>query len=134
MNDDKRIDFSLLDPTRDGALFDREIAALIAESAISQGNETRKAAPDEGLIDQIAGWIRPALSVAVPIAAIAAIALLMVRPTSQRSIVAPEWTVADAVGIPSKIAEWSDRQVSPPPMELVTEISLAGRAAAARGR
>ena len=134
MTDNQPINFSPLDPTRDVAPFDREIAALISEAAAARERNTERVAVGDEFIAQVAGWLRPALTFTVPIAAIAALALFTVRPHAAPQVASADWTVADAVGIPSKIAEWSDGTASPPPLELLSEINRAGAPRTAQGR
>ena len=106
---DRPIDFSSLDPTRDVAGF-HELSRALASEAMSARSTTRL-----DVIAELARWTRPALAAAVAIAAGATFALVSAsQPTTP-----PEPTV-DAVGIPRAIVEWAHDDYQPSPLEVVS--------------
>ena len=106
---DRPIDFSSLDPTRDVAGF-HELSRALASKAMSARSTTRL-----DVIAELARWTRPALAAAVVIALGATFALVSAsRPASL-----PEPAV-DAVGIPRAIVDWAHDNYQPSPLEVVS--------------
>ena len=106
---DRPIDFSSLDPTRDSAEFHR-LSHDLADEAMSA-----RRIPQVDLVSELARWTRPALAAAVVIAAGAAFVLV----SASRSTSVPEPPV-DALGVPQAIVEWAHDNYQPSPVEVVS--------------
>jgi hypothetical protein len=113
---DDPVDLSALDPTRDDAQFDA-MATQLAERAIAARQAT-----SSGVLAELVSWTRPALAAAALIAAVSALTLSRMATDAGRS---RQPTSADALGIPSRVADWANTNYTPSPLELVGAIGSA---------
>ena len=101
---DDRIDFSPLDPTRDGERFDHVVHAIAAAAAPQLRARRFRATT----IGQIGTWRRPMLAAAAAIAIVSFTVLTQVGPGpgQTESGGSSEWEIAVAMGVPTEIADW----------------------------
>ena len=97
MNDD-RIDFSALDPTRDQAHFDRLVDSVMARAADELATRRASSSP----LMQLVQWRRPMLAAAAVIAMVSVGILLQVQSPE---LVEDSTGVAEAIGMPSLLAQ-----------------------------
>jgi len=125
MNDDsmndRPIDFSLLDPTRDTVRLD-EIAQTIARDAMI-ARAQRSARPTD-LLSVLAGWMRPALAAAAIVLAVAISTLVMSRMPSTRSVA----SATDVLGIPRELMDLVHSARTPSLTQIDEALASAGRA------
>lgn len=116
MNDDFR-DLAPLDPTRDAERWNRMAHGILraAEAELSRRREAWT--PD--LLLLLSGWLRPTLSLAGALAAIAA-AVLLAGGSEPTSDLNPG--VADALGFPAPVAVWIETDHAPSVEEVVAAL------------
>jgi hypothetical protein len=113
---DDRIDFSTLDPTRDGERFDGIVRSVVQAAA----PELAARRAGAGVFGQVAGWWRPLLAAAAIAGVGSAAALTQVeRPAS---IAGTTYSVEEAIGVPQQIAQWVWTDETPTPAELLTAL------------
>jgi hypothetical protein len=95
---DDRIDRSAVDPTRDHARFDGLVESIMERAA----EELAVRRASGGLLSQLAQWKRPMLAAAAVIAVVSAGVLLRVE---SRALVEETTGIAEAIGMPSLLAE-----------------------------
>ena len=113
MNDDFR-DLAPLDPARDAERWQRMAQGISRAAAGELARRREAAAPDLFLL--LSGWLRPTLSAAVALAAIAGAVLVLghSEPTPE-----PHPGVADALGYPTPVAVWMETDRAPSLEEVV---------------
>ena len=105
------VDFSPIDPTADGARFDRIVDSIVQQAA--EELAARRARPN--LLIQLVRWKRPMLAAAA-VAAILSIAVLWRLESTDYTL---ETTgVAEAIGVPSLLAQGIRENNMPTPVEL----------------
>ncbi|CAA9326795.1 MAG: hypothetical protein AVDCRST_MAG89-1934 [uncultured Gemmatimonadetes bacterium] len=105
-------DLAPLDPSRDTELWESMVGKI---AAAAQPELARRASmPAPGMLLLLQDWIRPAISTAALIAAVAG-AILIAQPSSTSS--APG--MADALGYPETVATWIEGGQAPSVEELV---------------
>ncbi|HET9986435.1 MAG TPA: hypothetical protein VFQ38_22845 [Longimicrobiales bacterium] len=94
-------DLARLDPREDPERWERMVAAIMAAA---QPELARRAArPDPGLTQLLSSWVRPALSAAAALAAMAATVLLLQR---QPAVAQASATTLNALGYPETVATY----------------------------
>lgn len=109
---DDRIDFTPLDPTRDPERFERIVQDVMAEAEDLLA--ARRA--EHGVIGQVAGWWKPLLAAAAAVAVVSA-ATLRLAPADTRS--ETEFGIAEAIGVPTSVADWLETDEAPTAAELL---------------
>lgn len=112
---DDRTDFSALDPTRDER-FEEIVHSITAGAARELAARRARAS----VVGQVALWWRPLLAAAA-IAGIVSITTL-----ARVQVAAPDETtdvgLAEAIGVPSQIADWVRSDEPPTPTELLVTL------------
>jgi hypothetical protein len=125
MDDDsmnnRPIDFSSLDPTRDSARLN-EIARTIARDAMTARAQRSTRRTD--LLSELAGWMRPALAAAAIVLAVAISALVLSRVPSPRSIA----SATDVLGIPRELMDLVHSPRTPSLTQIDEALASTGRA------
>lgn len=111
MNDD-RIDFSQLDPTKDGERFDHIVRSIMVAAEPELTARRARAS----VIGQVGLWWRPLLAAAA-IAAIIAVGALTRIGDSEFQL-EDEIGLAEAMGVPQQVAEWARSDEVPTTEEL----------------
>ena len=119
LEDDFR-DLAPLDPSQDGARWERMVAGITLASAPELQRRTRL--PDMGLLQLLAGYVRPAVSAAALMAAAAG--AVFVAAGEQSTTVADgdavsQAQVASGMGYPSSVAGWVASDNTPSASEMV---------------
>ena len=114
MNDERenRIDLSPLDPTADPARFDRIVGSIVSGAA----SALQRRRTQNNVVGEISRWRRPMLAAAAA-AAILSFVTLQTLPTAEQDFESTG-TIAEAVGVPSHLAEWVDQERLPTAGEL----------------
>ena len=108
---DERIDFSALDPTRDRARFDSTVKSISARAAGELAARRARFSP----VSELARWRRPVLAAAAVALLICGGVLIGIRTTAQ---VAESGGIAEAMGVPSLLAEGLQAGELPTPADL----------------
>ena len=95
---DERIDFSSLDPTRDQDRFDRLVGSIMEQAADELANRGVSSSP----LMQLVNWGRPMLAAAAVIAMVSVGILWQVQSPE---VVEESTGVAEAIGVPSLLAQ-----------------------------
>lgn len=104
MTDDDPLDLSPLDPTRNGARFDRTIAALLTRMA----PELARRRSGRSVLAQIAWWERPMLIAAAILGLAALSTLAREHRNGSGGIATTEATWSAGVGVPAMYAGWAE--------------------------
>ncbi len=115
---DERIDLGPLDPTGDRERFEGVVRAIVAAA----GPELMRRRARAGVMTQIALWSRPLLAAAAIAGLVAAAALARVRPAP--SAAGSEVGIAEAVGVPQRIARWVRGEEEPDPADLLVALEM----------
>jgi hypothetical protein len=110
--DEDRIDLSPLDPARDPRAFER----FVRDTCSAAGPELLRRRVAVPLVGLIVAWRRPILAAAALLAIASGLALLKV---SQQPLSPDENAVAEALGVPSTLADWTQAGDRPSPGELL---------------
>ncbi|MFW5947693.1 MAG: hypothetical protein ACOCUW_04300, partial [Gemmatimonadota bacterium] len=100
-----------LDPAMDQLRYERLIRRVLEAAAPELTRRAREAGP----LALVAGWARPALTVAAVITALA----IGVLSAVDRSASAAAGSVADALGVPAPASEWIEDGREPTAADLV---------------
>jgi hypothetical protein len=118
---DRPIDFSSLDPTRDSTHLN-EIARAIARDAMA-ARAQRSARPTD-LLSELAGWMRPVLAAAAIVLAVAISTLVVSRRPSTRSVA----SATDILGIPRELMDLVHSPRTPSLAQIDEALATVGRA------
>jgi hypothetical protein len=110
---DDRFDFGSLDPTADRPRFDGIVAAIAARAAPELARRRARTTP----LAEVTRWTRPVLAAAALVLAVALATLS--RVDAARAGTADPGTLAEAVGVPSSIAEAIHTDQVPAPTQLL---------------
>jgi len=125
MNDDsindRPIDFSSLDPTRDSTHLN-EIAQTIARDAMAA--RARRSPRPTDMLSELAGWMRPVLAAAAIVLAVAISTLVMSRRPSTRSVA----SATDILGIPPELMDLVHSTRTPSLAQIDEALATVGRA------
>jgi hypothetical protein len=114
MNDNEdRIDFRSLDPTRDAARLDTAVASIMAAA----GPELAGRRYRRNTLGQVAGWRRPLLAAAAVTAIVAVGTLATVD--AEREAATSTTGIAEAIGMSEQVATWVRSDEAPDPAELL---------------
>ena len=97
---DERIDFSALDPMEDQLGFERMVRSITEDAA----DELAARRARYNVIGQVVTWWRPMLAAATVLVIASVAALTTVDATP--STVDPSTGIAQAIGVPSRFAQW----------------------------
>lgn len=92
-------DLARLDPREDPERWERMVGSIMAAARSELAR--RAALPEAGLTQLLSSWVRPALSAAAALAAMAATVLLL-----QREPAAPAATTVNALGYPEAVTAY----------------------------
>lgn len=98
---DHPIDFGPLDPTADGARYDRAVDRIMDAAALPLARRRARLTP----VGQVSRWWRPLLAMAAAVVLAAVGVLTQVAPAAAAGET-PSAPVAEALGIPSSVAAW----------------------------
>ena len=116
MSDD-RIDFGVVDPTRDPERFERVVGSVMERAGPELAARRRR----RGVLGEISSWWKPTL-VAAAVAGLLYVGVLAGIPTEDVPEDVPEEEtagIAEAIGVPSTVAEWVRSGESTTPEELL---------------
>jgi hypothetical protein len=108
---EERIDFSPLDPTRDRARFDSTVRSISARAAGALAARRARSNP----VSELARWRRPVLAAAAVALLFCGGVLIGVRTPAQ---VPESGSIAEAIGVPSLLAEGLQAGELPTPADL----------------
>ncbi len=117
MKTDDRIDFSSLDPTGDPERFEG-IVRSIGERAAAE-LAARRARSD--VFGEISRWWRPMLAAAAVTGIISIGTLTQVEPNAPM-LASREVGLAEAIGVPTQLAEWVRSDEAPTTTELMLSL------------
>jgi hypothetical protein len=112
--DDGFRDLAPLDPSRDSQRWERMVVGITAAAAPELARRARLPAP--GMLMLLADWVRPTVSAAALMAAVAG-AFLVARPAS-----AEAGGLAVELGYSSAVAEWVETESAPSVEELMADL------------
>jgi hypothetical protein len=102
MTDDKRLDLSPLDPTRNRAGFDRRVAEILTRAA----PELARRRAGGSVLGQIGWWERPMLIAAAILAVVALGTLVQGHRGTSGTTAEATWSAG--VGVPAGYAGWAE--------------------------
>jgi hypothetical protein len=111
-------DLRPLDPRGDPERWERLIAGTTARAAFELARRRRTQSP----VFVLAGWVRPGLAAAAVLAAVS-VGVLALAPGAQ----AAEPRVAEALGVPTTVADWVETGSAPSAEELAAILAGSGR-------
>lgn len=111
-----RIDFSPLDPTRESEKFEEIVRSITAAAA----RELAARSAQTGVVGQVALWWRPLLAAAAITGIVSLVALA--RLETAASAETTELGLAEAIGVPTQVAEWVRGDELPTPTELLVTL------------
>ena len=114
-------DLAPLDPARDTERWERMVAGITAAAAPELARRARLPAP--GMLMLLADWVRPTLSAAALMAAVAGAFLL----TGADSAAASPSSLAAELGYSTSVASWVDAESAPSVEEMVVDVQGAAR-------
>jgi predicted MFS family arabinose efflux permease len=116
---DDRIDFSSLDPARDNERLDGAVASIMERAEASLATRRSQAT----VVGQIFRWRRPMLAAAAALAVASIGVLTQVEAPEEQETRAE---VAEAIGIPTSLAQWVRAGETPTTAEIFAAIAEEG--------
>jgi len=110
-----RIDFSPLDPTEDAERFEDIVASISQAAAPALAARGARAS----VVGQLGLWWRPLLAAAAITGIVSVGALLHYQASTTRIAELEEVGIAEAIGVPSQIADWVWSDEAPTTAELL---------------
>jgi hypothetical protein len=111
-----RIDFSPLDPMRDAERFEEIVRSITAAAA----GELAARRARGSVVGQVALWWGPLLAAAAITGIVSLTALARLQTTAPTETTEPG--LAEAIGVPTQVAEWVRGDELPTPTELLVTL------------